>query len=167
MNVKVIGNAMICFLVFCSVALFMQKFHNAPDVVTFLKPPVEQSPTVLHMADKVILEGFDVKFGQVENRVDASFTLRNDSDVEVKNISVYCSFHDSSEKQWGDSRWAFFDTIPSGESLQVSTTDKRFVSHKALSHKSKCKIVDLAAEQTGGASHEMKSEKHDSEEANH
>lgn len=167
MNVKIIGNATICFIIFCSIVFFLQKLHNARDIVTFLKPPVEQSPKVVHLADKVFLEKYDIKFGQVANRVDASFSLRNDSDVEVKNISIFCTFHDNLGKQWGDSRWGFFKTIPPGESQQVSVPDKRYVSHKALSHKSRCEIVDLVADPISKATHAAKSEKHDSEETTH
>lgn len=167
MDAKIIGNATICIIIFCSIAFFLQKLHNAPDIVTFLKPPVEQSPAVIHLAEKLILEDYDVKFGQVGNKVDASFSLRNDSEVEVKNISIFCTFHDSSGKQWGDSRWAFFKTIPQGESQHISVPDKRYISHRALSQKSRCEIVDLVAEPTGEVMHAAKSEKHDSEEKTH
>ncbi len=167
MNAKVVGNATICFIIFCSIAFFFQKLHDAPDVVSFLKPQVEISPAVLHLADKVVIEDYDIKFGQVENKVDASFSLRNNSDIEVKNISIFCTFHDSLGKQWGDSRWAFFKAIPPGKSLQVSVTDKRYISHKALSQESRCAIVDLVAESSGEVTHATKSEKHDSEETTH
>ena len=167
MDAKIVGNATICFIVFGSIAFFFQKLHNAPDIVSFLKPPVEQSSAVTQLAENLVLEDYDVKFGQAGNKVDASFSVRNDSDIEVKNISIFCTFHDSSGKQWGDSRWAFFKTIPPGESQQVSVADKRYISHKALSHKSRCEIVDLVAGPAGEAMQATKSGKNDSEDGNH
>lgn len=142
MNVKTLGNIGICLVVFGAFTVFVQKVVSAPDVVTLLKPPVEQSAEVKYLGDKLSLEKYDVLFGQVGNKVDAVFSVRNDSDITVKNFTIHCSLQDESGRQWSESSWKIFDSLPAHQAGEYTFSDKRYVSHNAISHKSKCEIID-------------------------
>ncbi len=142
MNAKILGNVGICLVIFGVFAFFIDKVVSAPDVVTLLKPPVEQSPEVKYLGEKLSLEKYNVLFGQVGNKVDASFTVRNDSDSVVKNFTIYCTLHDEAGKQWGDSSWKVFGSLPAKASEEYPFSDRRYISHHAISRESRCEIVD-------------------------
>ncbi len=125
MDKKAMANLGLCLVIFFCGAFFLQKIHNSSDVVTLLKPQVVVSESVKYLDDDFMLEHSNVKFGQVDHRVDASFSLTNKSKLDVKNITLFCSMYDEKGSKWSDGRWLIFDKIPSGKSKQVNVTDKR------------------------------------------
>lgn len=142
MNAKILGNVGICLVILGSCAVFLQKVVSAPDVVTLFKPPVEQSPEVKYLGKKLSLEKYDVLFGQVGNKVDASFTVQNDSDLTIKNFTTHCTLHDDAGKQWSESSWKVFASLAANEHAEYTFSDRRYISHNAISHKSRCEIID-------------------------
>ncbi len=142
MNAKILGNVGICLVILGAFTVFVQKVVSAPDVVTLLKPPVEQSPEVKYLGEKLSLEKYDVLFGQVGNKVDASFTVHNDSDVTVRNFTIYCTLHDDAGIQWSESSWKVFASLPAKQSAPYTFSDRRYISHNAISQKSRCEIID-------------------------
>lgn len=143
MNYKILGNVGLCIILFCAVALFAQKILDAPDVETLLKPPVKPAAEVQHLGEDILIKDYSVTFGQIGHKVDAAFTIQNRSELDVKNITVYCTMHDDDGKQWSHGRWKIFTTLPAQNDDVFTFTDKRFISHKAVSHKSVCQVIDL------------------------
>lgn len=143
MNYKILGNVGLCIILVCVGLFFTQKIFYAPDVVTLLKPPIQQSAEVNYLGKELVIEDYQVTFGQVGHKVDASFTIHNKSDLDVKNMTVLCTMYDEQGKQWSDSRWKIFDSLEAGQKEQFLFSDKRFISHRAVSHRSVCTIIDL------------------------
>ena len=143
MDRKIIGNITICLLFFGAGLVFLQKLYEAENVVTLLKPPVTPTDAAVYMADSLVLEDYELLFGQVGHKVDAAFVLYNKSDMDVRNITIYCTLHDVDGKQWSDSTWRIYSRIPPNGTGKYTFSDKRYISHKALSHKSYCQIIDL------------------------
>lgn len=144
MNRKTFANFAICFLVFCCFAFFLQQFQKASDVEAFVHPAVTAKEHVQELAHLVVLQEAAVQFGQVNNRVDAHFTVTNNSPADIRNLILYCRMFDDDGQQWSYGTWQFFSTVPAGHTVSMEKVDKRYVSHRAISRETRCEITDYA-----------------------
>ncbi len=74
------------------------------------------------------------------HRVAAHFYIRNNSPVDVKNVSILCDFYDQSGNFMDREKWILSQTFPAGEEKKSSSVLESFVNMNGASD---CRVTDL------------------------
>lgn len=142
MNGKFWGNISLSVVIFALVTLAVSKFSTSTSGITgVLLPDVSVSDSANDFLPSIALVRSSITIRKTGNMVDASFSIENKSEHDIKNISILCTLYDVTGKEQGRDKWIVFDTVKARDRGVFTFSDKMFISHSIV--RSDCKIVDL------------------------
>lgn len=141
MNGKFWGNIGLGAVLVCLLAFAVSKISASSGVEGILLPEIRVSDSTAELLHSVKLVRSTVTLPQSGHTVESSFTVENQGEDDVKNISILCTHFDKKGKEQGRDKWIIFDKVTAHGSWDNSFTDKRFISSSAV--RSECQIVDI------------------------
>jgi hypothetical protein len=116
-------------------------FNTTPDIAKLLLPPVQPSATAQKLLNDVSLLHSEVAVQEKGHLAQATFAINNNSNQDIKNVTILCTLLDSKGKEQGRDKWVAYDTIKAHTHGMFSHTSKMFISNKASA--TQCQIVDV------------------------
>ena len=101
------------------------------------RPSAEAAPLLPH----VRLTGYSYGL-RPGRRIEANFTIRNNSPSDVKNIRVLCEFMDEGQKKMVDRKWWMLpETVPAGREVRIASVTEQFVN--TMAGIPDCRVADF------------------------
>lgn len=108
-----------------SKGLLVEEYQPSKEAVSFLKDV------------KLIQPDFEKK---TSRQVNAIFSIQNNSDQDLKNITVLCDFFDEETKHNNREKWILHKTFLAGTEERVTTVSERYLDINAPVE---CRVADL------------------------
>ena len=142
MNGKFWGNVALSAVLLSLVAFAVTKYSaSSSGIAGVLLPEIKASASAEELLHSVSLVRSSVKIQKGTHMVDASFSIENKGDQDVKNISILCTLFDGSDREQGRDKWVVFDTVKSHGQGMFNFSDEKFVSDSVS--RFECQIVDM------------------------
>ncbi len=102
--------------------------------------PARPSPEAARLLPRVHLVNYSLE-EKPGHLINATFYVRNDSPLGIKNLTVDCEFYDRQRQYVDHKLWLLVGVIPAGKSMMHASHYKRFINSTA--QETLCRLVDL------------------------
>ncbi|HIP83698.1 MAG TPA: hypothetical protein EYH19_09085 [Desulfocapsa sulfexigens] len=142
MNGKFWGNIGLSAVVVCLVAFGVSKINaSSTGIAGVLLPEIRVSKSAEELLHSVALVHSAVEVPKKGHMVDASFSIENKGEHDIKNVAILCTLFDAAGNEQGRDKWVIFDRVKSQETGVFTFVNKMFISNSIV--RSDCKIVDM------------------------
>lgn len=134
------ANVALCVVLGILAVLGLTRLSSALTPKGLLATEPEPSPEVAALMRKVRLVDYRLS-ERPGHMVRAAFYVQNESDRDIKNISILCEFFDRNGRYVDRKLWLLADTVPAGKSDRHTMEQRRFVNTRA--NGLRCRLADF------------------------
>lgn len=137
------ANIVLCLVILFVASYGIKRVAEAPDIVALLEQNVEPGPRVATIGDQLELVDYRFDLHQIDNRVQAAFTLANNGDRQLRDPVIGCELFDRFGERRGVDRWVIYDTVPARSEGIYVLEKQGYVSPLVDPAAVTCRIVDI------------------------